>query len=126
DEFKSLMESVNLKYIPGKYLNEFFKLQNLTNITAWEYYGKGYFNVQDESAGLACRLLDLKPGLRILDMFAAPGGETAYIASLMNDTGEMTAIGRVENLLKILQKNIERLGFKSAKPFSHDYLELSP
>lgn len=126
DEFKSLMESVNLKYIPGKYLNEFFKLQNLTNITAWEYYGKGYFNVQDESAGLACRLLDLKPGLRILDMFAAPGGKTAYIASLMNDTGEITAIDRFESRLNILQKNIERLGFKSVKTFSKDSLELSP
>jgi hypothetical protein len=26
---------------------EFFKLQNLTNITAWDLYAKGYFNIQD-------------------------------------------------------------------------------
>ena len=72
-EFKSLLDSVNLRFVPGKYLSEFFKLQNLTNITAWEYYGKGYFNIQDESAGLACRLLDVKQGMNVLDMFAAPG-----------------------------------------------------
>ncbi len=123
-EFKSLLEAVNLRYIPGRYLSEFFKLQNLTNITAWEYYGKGYFNIQDESAGLACRLLDVKQGMKVLDMFAAPGGKTAYIASLMNDTGEITAVDRFESRLNVLQKNIERLGFKSVKTFASDALEL--
>src|SRR4030067_52709 len=72
-EFKSLLDSVSLRFIPGKYLPEFFKLQNLTNITAWEYFGKGYFNIQDESAGLACKLLDVKPGMtEFLPTFHVP------------------------------------------------------
>jgi len=124
-EFRSLLDSVNLRFISGKYLPEFFKLQNLTNITAWEYYGKGYFNIQDESAGLACKMLDVKHGMRVLDMFAAPGGKTAYIASLMNDEGEITAIDRFESRLNILEKNMERLGFKSIKTSAADALELS-
>lgn len=124
-EFKSLLDSVNLRYAPGKYLPEFFKLQNLTNITAWEYYGKGYFNIQDESAGLACKLLDLKPGMKVLDMFAAPGGKTAYIAGLMNDLGEITAIDRYESRLNLLEKNMERLGFKSVKTLALDALEFN-
>jgi 16S rRNA (cytosine967-C5)-methyltransferase len=125
EEFKSLLDSVNLRYIPGKYLSEFFKLQNLTNITAWEYYAKGYFNIQDESAGLACRLLEVKQGMKILDMFAAPGGKTAYRASLINDIGEITAVDRFESRLNVLEKNIERLGFKSVKTFAGDALEIS-
>ncbi len=125
-EFKSLLDSVNLRFLPGKYLPEFFKLQNLTNITAWEYYGKGYFNIQDESAGLACRLLDVRQGMKVLDMFAAPGGKTAYIASLMNDEGEITAMDRFESRLSILDKNMERLGFKSIKTFAADAMEFSP
>ena len=122
-EFKSLLDSVNLHFLSGRYLPEFFKLQNLTNITAWEYYGKGYFNIQDESAGLACRLLDVRQGMRVLDMFAAPGGKTAYIASLMNDEGEITAIDRFEGRLRLLEKNMERLGFKSIKIFAADAME---
>jgi 16S rRNA (cytosine967-C5)-methyltransferase len=124
-EFKSLLDSVNLRFISGKYLPEFFKLQNLTNITAWEYYGKGYFNIQDESAGLACKLLDARQGMRILDMFAAPGGKTAYIASLMNDEGEIIALDRFESRLSILEKNMERLGFKSIKIFAADAMEFN-
>ncbi|MDO8550924.1 MAG: 16S rRNA (cytosine(967)-C(5))-methyltransferase RsmB [Ignavibacteria bacterium] len=124
-EFKSLLDSVNLHFLSGRYLPEFFKLQNLTNITAWEYYGKGYFNIQDESAGLACRLLDVRQGMRVLDMFAAPGGKTAYIASLMNDEGEITAIDRFEGRLNLLEKNMERLGFKSIKIFAADAMEFN-
>jgi 16S rRNA (cytosine967-C5)-methyltransferase len=123
EEFRSLLDSVKLRYISGKYLPEFFRLQNLTNITAWEYFGKGYFNIQDESTGLACKLLDVKPGMRVLDLFAAPGGKTAYLASLMNDEGEIVAVDRYEARLNILNSNMERLGFKSVRTFAADALE---
>ncbi len=123
DDFKQLLNKVNLRFKPGRYLPEFFKLQNLTNITAWEYYTEGFFNIQDESAGLACRLLDVRPGLRVLDMCAAPGGKTAYIAGLMHDEGEIIAIDRFEARLKIMEKNINRLKINSIKLIESDALE---
>lgn len=123
EEFKALLNSVNLKFVQGKYLPDFFKLQNLTNITAWEYYNNGYFDVQDESAGLACKLLDLRPGLRVLDMCAAPGGKTSYIASLMNDQGEIVALDRYESRLQLLIKNMKRLGFRSVRPMVMNAME---
>ncbi len=123
ESFKELLNEVNLKYKAGRYLPEFFKLQNLTNITAWEYHGKGYFNIQDESAGLACRLLNVAPGLRVLDLCAAPGGKTAYLAGLMHDEGEIIALDRYESRLKILRSNMERLGVTSVKTVETDALE---
>ncbi|MBZ0200843.1 MAG: 16S rRNA (cytosine(967)-C(5))-methyltransferase RsmB [Ignavibacteriaceae bacterium] len=123
DEFMQLLESVNLRYTPGKFLPEFFQLQNLTNITSWEYFTKGYFNIQDESAGLACKLLDPQPGEKVIDLFAAPGGKTAFLAHLMKDEGEITTLDRYESRLKILEKNMERLGIKSYKTFAVNALE---
>ncbi len=122
DEFKKLLDSVNLRYNNGKYLPEFFKLHNLTNITAWEYFASGYFNIQDESAGLACRLLEVRDGMRVLDLCAAPGGKTAYIAALMHSQGEIVAIDRFESRLKLLQKNMDRLGLSCVKPEITDAL----
>ncbi|MBK9098738.1 MAG: 16S rRNA (cytosine(967)-C(5))-methyltransferase RsmB [bacterium] len=123
DEFKTLLENVGLKYHQGNFLPEFFKLHNLTNITAWEYYTKGYFNIQDESAGLACRLLDVQEGQRVLDMCAAPGGKTAYIAALMHSRGEVVAIDRFESRLKLLQKNMTRLSVDCVRVVEADALE---
>jgi len=123
EEFKTLLESVNLRFSHGKYLPEFFKLQNLTNITAWEYFTRGYFNIQDESAGLACRLLDVSDGMRVLDLCAAPGGKTAYIAALMHDKGEIVALDRFDSRLKLLRRNMQRLGMGSIKTIETDALE---
>ena len=123
DEFKNLLNAVNLKYKTGKYLPEFFQLLNLTNITAWEYYTKGFFNIQDESAGLACKLLDVKPATRVIDLCAAPGGKTAYLANLMEDRGELIAIDRFEGRLKLFNRNIERLGLTCVKSIAMDALE---
>lgn len=125
EEFKYLLNSVNLRFSPGRYLPEFFKLQNLTNITAWEYYSKGYFNIQDESAGLACRLLNVRENLKVLDLCAAPGGKTAYMAALMHDKGEIVAVDKFDSRLNIVQKNIERLGLNSVRLVESDAREFN-
>lgn len=123
EDFKKLLNTVNLKYTQGKYIPEFFQLQNLTNITAWEYYKEGFFNIQDESAGLACNLLDVSPGMKVLDLCAAPGSKSAYIAGLMNDTGEIIAIDRYEGRLNLMRNNLSRLKINSIKTIEVNALD---
>ena len=125
EEFGRLLGGVNLKYTQGKYVPEFFKLHNLTNITAWEYFTEGYFYIQDESAGIACKLLDPKPGMKVLDMCAAPGGKTMFLASLMKDEGDLVAIDRYESRIEIMNRNIARMNFKCIRPVIADALEFT-
>jgi 16S rRNA (cytosine967-C5)-methyltransferase len=124
-EFKSLLDSVSLKYHPGKYNSDFFILNNLTNISQWQYFSEGYFNIQDESTGFACKMLDVKPGMRILDMCAAPGGKTSYIADMIKNDGEIIALDKFESRLKTLEQTLNRLHVTCVKNISVDALEFN-
>ncbi len=123
--FYKLLEEVNLRYSQCKYNNNFVRLHNLSNISQWQYYSQGYFNIQDESTGFAVKILDAKPGMRILDLCAAPGGKSSYIAELINNDGEIIAIDRFESRLSNLEKNMARLGINCVKTICVDALEYS-
>lgn len=123
EELASLLKSVNLKYTEGSYLKGFLKLSSLTNITDWEYFGKGYFSIQDESTGLSCTLLDVKPGQKVLDLCAAPGGKTSLLSEMMENKGELVAIDKFAGRLEILKKNLERLGVENASVVESDAME---
>lgn len=122
-EFEGLLQSVNLRYTPGVYNDHFYRLQILTNIQNWQYFAEGYFAIQDESTGMPCLLLDVKPGMRVLDMCAAPGGKSAYIADLMSNTGEVVALDKFESRVKMMQANLDRLGVSIVKFVTTDALE---
>jgi 16S rRNA (cytosine967-C5)-methyltransferase len=71
--------------------------------------------VQDATAALVAPLLDPKPGERIVDLCASPGGKTCHLADLMHDRGEIVAIDVTPDKLKPIRENVERLAFKSVK-----------
>ncbi|HPN39022.1 MAG TPA: 16S rRNA (cytosine(967)-C(5))-methyltransferase RsmB [Melioribacteraceae bacterium] len=123
DELKSLLDKVELKYKDGLYLNDFLRMANLSNIADWEYFAKGYFSIQDESTGIPVSLLDVKPGDRILDLCAAPGGKTAYMSAKTENKGEIVALDKYESRIKVLQKNLSRLKVSNVKYIEADALE---
>ena len=62
---------------------------------------RGHCYIQDPSTAIACQLLDPKPGERILDACAAPGGKTGYVAQLMENAGTIVACDRDSERLQI-------------------------
>jgi len=84
----------------------------------------GGWTVQDEAAQLVSLILDPKPGEKVMDACAAPGGKTAHIAELMGDNGEIIALDTdssrlrkaVENLGRIKLQSVIFMRLDSAKP----------
>jgi 16S rRNA (cytosine967-C5)-methyltransferase len=70
-------------------------------------FGEGVVSVQDWAAQQAAPLLDVRPGMRVLDACAAPGGKTAHIAELADC--DLTAVDSDESRLKRLRQNLSRL-----------------
>ncbi len=79
-------------------------------------YSEGLWSVQDESAMAAGLLTDPKPGERILDLCAAPGGKTTHLAELSGDAAEITACDISASRLQRLAENAARLRLDSIQP----------
>jgi 16S rRNA (cytosine967-C5)-methyltransferase len=86
----------------------------------------GHCYIQDPSTAIACQLLDPKPGEKILDACAAPGGKTAYLAQLIQNTGVIVACDRDRERLEILKDNVGRLGATSVRAVRHDWTRSRP
>src|SRR5262245_21452898 len=86
----------------------------------------GHCNIQDPSTAIACQLLDPKPGEKILDACAAPGGKTTYLAELMQDRGVIVACDRDHKRLQILKENIGRLGTTIVSIVRHNWTRDHP
>jgi 16S rRNA (cytosine967-C5)-methyltransferase len=82
---------------------------------------RGHCYIQDPSTVIACQLLDPRPGEKILDACAAPGGKAGYIASLMKNEGTIVACDRDAARLAILKDNMARLDVEIAHCLRHDW-----
>jgi 16S rRNA (cytosine967-C5)-methyltransferase len=75
-------------------------------------FAEGWFAVQDESAMRAARLLDARPGQRVLDLCAAPGTKTTHVAELMRNEGQIVATDVNPDRLARVDENCRRLGVR--------------
>jgi len=83
------------------------------DITKLPAFRDGLCTVQDESSMLVAQVLDPKPGMRVLDCCAAPGGKTTHIAELMEDRGEVIAVDIHDHKIELIQHMTRRLGLLS-------------
>jgi 16S rRNA (cytosine967-C5)-methyltransferase len=82
---------------------------------------RGHCYIQDPSTAIACQILNPKPGEKVLDACAAPGGKTGYIAQLMKNRGTIVACDRDAGRLQILKENVARLGVEIVHTLDHDW-----
>ncbi len=74
----------------------------------------GAYYIQEPSAMTVAEILSPKPGERILDLCAAPGGKSTHIAGKMMGKGLLVSNEIVSGRAKILSQNIERMGISNA------------
>lgn len=72
-------------------------------------FKEGEISVQDGAAQMSASLLELVPGLTILDACAAPGGKTAQILETEPQLKKCIAIDNSENRLQLVKDNLQRL-----------------
>lgn len=92
-------------------------------IGATPEYLAGFYILQAASSYLPVMALDPQENERVLDMAAAPGGKTTYMAALMKNTGCIFANDANKSRTKSLVANIHRLGCKNTIVCNYDARE---
>ena len=96
---------------PG--LEQCLVLQRAVAVTRLPLFEQGALSVQDASAQLAAGLLDPRPGMRVLDACAAPGGKTAHV--LERADCELLALERDAQRAPRIGQTLERLHLRGAE-----------
>ena len=87
-----------------------FRLESHPPLAGLRSFQEGLFYVQDPSTLLAVRELGPRPGETVLDLCAAPGGKTTFIAQLMENRGSIVAQDNQPDRLELVRENCARLG----------------
>jgi ribosomal RNA methyltransferase Nop2 len=112
---------VTLEVLDGKWSKVGLQVfESQVPLGATPEYLAGHYMLQAASSFLPVMALAPQEHERILDMAAAPGGKTTYIAALMKNTGCIFANDSNKARTKGLIGNIHRLGVKNTIVCNHD------
>ena len=78
------------------------------------YHEAGLYYLQEPSAMAPAGLLDVRPGMRVLDLCAAPGGKTTQLAAALQGQGLLVCNEIHPKRARILARNVERLAVANA------------
>ena len=81
-----------------------------SGLVASDAYREGWFSIQDESSMRAVLALDPQPGDTVIDVCAAPGGKTLFMAERMKNQGTILAGDLYPARLELLETQAKRLG----------------
>ena len=114
------LEEEGVKAVPHPWVPGCFTLTGTGNLAALKSFQNGEFLVQDAAANLVTAAAQPLPGMRVIDVCAAPGGKSFAAAFAMKDLGEILACDLHENKLKRICEGAQRLGIRCIRTAAAD------
>lgn len=102
------------------WLEDCLILNKTGNLERLDAYQQGLFYVQDPASRLMALASGAAPGMRVLDVCAAPGGKSFAAAIQMENQGEVISCDLHPHKKKLIQAGADRLGLSIIKPMTAD------
>ncbi|MFT4060091.1 MAG: 16S rRNA (cytosine(967)-C(5))-methyltransferase RsmB [Legionella sp.] len=109
NDYLHKLQQAKIEAYPHPIASAGITLSTACSVTQLPGFKEGDVSVQDGAAQLAASLLDLKPGLRVLDACCAPGGKTCHILESEPDLELCVALDVDAKRLVRVQENLNRL-----------------
>ena len=119
-EATELLAEQGVEVTPHPWLENCLILNKTGNLERLDAYGQGFFYVQDPASRLMALASGAAPGMRVLDMCAAPGGKSFAAAIQMDNQGEVISCDLHPHKKKLIQAGADRLGLSIIKPMTAD------
>lgn len=120
DEVERLLTEADIKHEISPIHPSSVLITSLRDVRSLPLFQQGLVSVQDASASLAVQLADPHPGMRVLDLCAAPGGKAVHAAELMKNQGSVVALEKYESKLRFISENADRSGCSIVSPLHGD------
>lgn len=105
---------------PHPWLADCLILSKTGDLEGLEAFREGLFYVQDPASRLAVEAAEVRPGMRVLDCCAAPGGKSFAAGIAMKNEGELISCDIHPHKKKLLQAGADRLGLSLLHPMTAD------
>ena len=104
------LQQAGISVQPHSWVPDCLELSGTGDLAALPSFREGKFLVQDPAARLVSLIAGIRPGQKVLDVCAAPGGKSLSAAFAMAGNGSIVACDLHENKLKRIQESADRLG----------------
>jgi len=95
-------------------------------LTRTQSFTQGLFYIQDKASCLAAEISDPSADTTVLDVCAAPGAKTTYLAQLMENSGEIISVDYSKRRIQVWKRETERMGATIIQPLVADARKLLP
>lgn len=120
EELKNKLIDDGFKVEEGNISNMSLIVKNPAGLASSKFFKAGFFTIQQEASMKTVEVLDPKENTRILDLCAAPGTKTSYLAEYTKNTAKIVANDLAKSKNKLILENIERLGLKNISLTNYD------
>jgi 16S rRNA (cytosine967-C5)-methyltransferase len=123
---EQVWQEEGVQFTPHSWLSGCYTLRNTGNLENLPSFQQGLFQVQDPAARLSVEVLELRPGMRVLDLCAAPGGKSMAAAMAMDNQGEIISCDLHSGKLPQIEKAAQRLGVTIVHTMENDGTQFRP
>jgi 16S rRNA (cytosine967-C5)-methyltransferase len=125
EQVEEVLKQHEMHYFESQYFKDSYLIKsNKPEIPTLDMFKEGWITIQDTSASLAAYLARPKEGWTVLDLCAAPGGKSFFLAEQMNDNGKVMAVDQYKSKLTFIDEGAQRLGLKSITSYLADATNL--
>lgn len=100
--------------------NTYKLIETKKPLTRTNSFSQGLFYIQDKASCLATEIANPQPGNMVIDVCAAPGAKTTYLAQLMENKGKIVSVDYSERRMLVWERETKRMGVNIAQSMVAD------